>query len=61
MIEGTIHMAKQRTGRPPALCLLPVLTVMLSCVVAGDKRGLPLDQIKLPPGFAIGIYISYKR
>ena len=43
---------------PITLSLLLVLTVMLSCVAASDKRGRQLDQIKLPPGFAINIYAT---
>jgi len=52
-------MTKRTTSKSPiTLSLLLVLTVMLSCVAASDKRGRPLDQIKLPPGFAINIYAT---
>src|SRR5712692_5957469 len=39
----------------PALLLL-LLTVTLSCVAASRSQGLPLNLIKLPPGFEIRIY-----
>jgi len=52
-------MTKRTTSKPPiTLSLLLLLTVMLSCVAASDKRGRQLDQIKLPPGFSISIYAS---
>jgi len=52
-------MTKRTTSKPPiTLSLLLVLTVMLSCVAASDKRGRQLDLIELPPGFSISIYAS---
>lgn len=38
--------------------LLLLLTVTLICVPANSSQGLPLDQIKLPLGFRIGIYAT---
>jgi len=51
-MEGKQHMSRF----PAGVSLLLLLTVSLSCVPAGSSQGLPLDQIKLPPGFEIGIY-----
>lgn len=51
-MEGKQHMSKF----PAGVSLLLLLIVSFSCVAAGSSRGLPLDQIKLPPGFAIDIY-----
>lgn len=52
-------MIKRTTSRPTiARSFLPVLGAAVFCLAASDRRGLPLDQIKLPPGFSISIYAS---
>ena len=44
---------------PIVVSLLLWVTVTLSCAAASSSQRLPLDQIKLPPGFAIGLYASH--
>jgi glucose/arabinose dehydrogenase len=44
---------------PIVVCLLLSVTVTLFGVAASSSQRLPLDQIKLPPGFAIGLYASH--
>ncbi len=44
---------------PIVVCLLLSMTVTLFGVAAASGQQLPLDQIKLPPGFAIGLYASH--
>ncbi|MBI2877312.1 MAG: sorbosone dehydrogenase family protein [Candidatus Tectomicrobia bacterium] len=41
------------------LLVLPWLALALFCSPASSGRELPLHQIKLPPGFEIGIYASH--
>ncbi len=44
---------------PIVVSLLLSVTVTLFCVAASSGQELPLDQIKLPPGFTIGLYASH--
>lgn len=44
---------------PIVVSLLLSVTVTLFCVAATSSQRLPLDQIKLPPGFAISLYANH--
>lgn len=41
-----------------AFLLIMLVAVALLLVVSADKQNLPLDKIKLPPGFKIDLYAS---
>jgi len=49
-----------KQGQPPELATSPLAPIPLSPTPTPAAQ-IPVGQIKLPPGFAIGIYISYKR
>jgi glucose/arabinose dehydrogenase len=52
-----MKLIKENVNRFPVVCLL-FLTFTLFCSPASSNQGLPLDKIKLPPGFEISIYAS---
>jgi len=58
-LPGKPQFVKERMRKLSVVAsLLLLLAVALVCVGANGGQGLPLDQIKLPPGFGIAIYAS---
>ena len=56
---GAFYVVQQHMIKCPVVpALLLLLTLTPYCIAAGSIQGLPLNQIKLPPGFEIGIYAS---